>query len=198
MVACGAIAAPIRAIALRRSWPIELHSLSALLHNHPSRIAAEVECLAIELAKKGSKVAVAYADCGSYGALDQLCDRLGLARLPGLSCYDLFAGPDRIAELMAQEPGTYLLTDFLVRSFRRTVITELGLDRHPELVTDYFGNYTRVVWLTQNGDLELGAEAQAIADLLGLELVVEHTGLGGLELALGDLVDQAGSEGAAR
>ena len=34
-------------------------------------------------------------------------------------------------ELLETEPGTYVLTDFLVRTFRRTVIAELGLDRFP-------------------------------------------------------------------
>ena len=134
----------------RRGWPVELHSLPSLLHNRPGRIAPEVERLARAALARGLPVAVGYADCGTYGALDELCARLGLRRLPGLHCYDVLAGPARVAALFAAEPGTYLLTDFLVRSFRRSVLAELGLDRYPELWPDYFGHYRRVVWLAQS------------------------------------------------
>ena len=106
---------------------------------------------------RGCYVVVAYADCGTYGVLDGVCERLRIGRLRGLHCYDVFAGPERMEELFAAEPGTYVLTDFLVRSFRRTVLSELGLDRHPELWTDYFGHYRRVVWLAQRRTAALGS-----------------------------------------
>ena len=150
VIACGALGAPIREIAARRGWPVELHCLPALLHNRPAAIAPEVERLAVAAQARGLPVAIGYADCGTYGALDELSRRLGLRRLPGLHCYDLLAGPDRVAALFEAEPGTYVLTDFLVRSFRRTVLAGLGLDRYPELWPDYFGHYRRVVWLAQS------------------------------------------------
>ena len=155
VIACGALAGPVREIAARRGWPAEVHSLPAVLHNRPARIAPAVEQLATDLLGRGRRVAVAYADCGSYGALDGLCERLGLARLPGLHCYDVLAGPGRVAALLRAEPGTYLLTDFLVRGWSRLVLAELGLDRHPELWPDYFGHYRRLVWLAQDRDAGL-------------------------------------------
>jgi len=133
-------------------------------------------------------VALAYADCGSYGALDELCARLGLRRLPGLHCYDVLAGPERLRAMFESEPGTYLLTDFLVRSFRRTVLAELGLDRHPELWPDYFRHYRRVVWLAQARDAALEAEALAVAALFGVPLTVLEVGTSGLERELEQLV----------
>ena len=138
---------------------------------------------------RGLPVAVAYADCGTYGALDEVCGRLGLRRLPGLHCYDLLAGPSRVADLFAAEPGTYLLTDFLVRSFRRSVLTELGLDRYPELWPDYFGHYRRVVWLAQHRDPALETEATAVAAMFGLPLTVIDTGMARLERELENLIN---------
>jgi uncharacterized protein DUF1638 len=188
LIACGALGAHLREITGRRGWPVEVHCLPALLHNRPAQIADHAERLARPALARGARVALAYADCGTYGALDELCARLGLARLPGLHCYDVLAGPDRIAELFAAEPGTYVLTDFLIRSFRRTVLAGLGLDRHPELWPDYFGNYRRLVWLAQQPDPELRAQAEAVAARFGLPLVVVETGTGRLESALAELV----------
>ncbi|MGH3068870.1 MAG: DUF1638 domain-containing protein, partial [Streptosporangiaceae bacterium] len=184
VIACGALGGPIREITARRGWPVELHCLPALLHNRPAAIAPEVERLAVAAQARGLPVAIGYADCGTYGALDELSGRLGLRRLPGLHCYDLLAGPDRVAALFEAEPGTYVLTDFLVRSFRRTVLAGLGLDRYPELWPDYFGHYRRVVWLAQSRDPALEAGAQAVADMFGLPLTVIDTGTARLEREL--------------
>lgn len=188
MIACGALAQHVSEIAARRGWPVDVHPLPPLLHNHPERIAPEVETLARELSKRYATIAVGYADCGSYGTLDEVCRRLGIRRLAGSHCYDLFAGAERIRRLHNAEPGTYLLTDFLVRSFRRTILAELGLDRHPELREDYFRHYRRVVWLAQRPTPELRREAQAAADALGLPLRTVEVGDENLERELAQLI----------
>jgi hypothetical protein len=174
----------------RRGFDAEVRPLPAILHDRPHLIAGEVERLARSLLAEGRLVAVAYADCGTYGALDAVCADLGLPRLSGLHCYDVLAGAGRVSELFAEEPGTYLLTDFLVQSFRRTVVRELGLDRHPELRDDYFGNYHRVVWLAQHPTEALLREAEEIAALLGLPLTVLSTGDDGIERELERLLDR--------
>src|SRR6266480_3972996 len=145
VIACGALGGHIREIATRHGWQIELHCLPALLHNRPGQITIHAERIARRGIARGRRVAIAYADCGTYGALDDMCARLGLRRLPGLHCYDVLAGPGRVRALLEAEPGTYVLTDFLVRSFRRTVLAELGLDSCPQLWPDYFGHYRRLV-----------------------------------------------------
>jgi hypothetical protein len=188
VIACGALGAHVREITERRRWDVSIHCLPASLHNSPRSIGPAAERLAAELLASGSRVALAYADCGTYGELDELCDRLGLQRLPGLHCYDVLAGPDRVRAMFDAEPGTYVLTDFLVRSFRRSVIEPLGLDRHPELWDDYFGHYRRVVWLAQAPRPELAVAAQDVADMFGLPLTRVDVGVGRLEAALESLV----------
>jgi hypothetical protein len=189
LIACGAIAQPAAAVVERRGWPVDVHPLPPLLHNHPGRIADEVHALAARLAGSYGRVVIGYADCGTYGALDEVCRDLGVERLPGLHCYDVYAGASRLERFFDEQPGTYLLTDFLVRSFARTVVQEMGLDRYPELRDTYFGNYTRVVWLAQAPDDELRVLAQQAADTIGLPLTVVDTGDHGLERALAALVD---------
>jgi hypothetical protein len=128
-------------------------------------------------------VAVAYADCGTYGALDAALSATGVDRLEGAHCYDLFAR-EEVRAALDEEPGTYFLTDFLARTFEHTVMRELGLDRHPELRDDYFGNYTRVMWLAQRPTLGTRLAAERAAAALGLPLAVREVGDAGLERAL--------------
>jgi hypothetical protein len=192
VIACGALAGHIRDIAASRGWPVEVHALPAALHNRPDRIAPAVAELAPVLLARGAAVALGYADCGSYGALDELCASLRIGRLRGLHCYDVLGGADRVRALFAREPGTYLLTDYLVRSFDRTVLAGLGLDRHPELWGDYFGHYRRLVWLAQDRDEPSERRAAAIAGRFGLPLRTIDVGTSGLERELAVLLDQAG------
>ena len=179
---------PAAEIVQRRAWPVDVHPLPPLLHNRPDRIAARVEETARELAARYRRVAVGYADCGTYGALDDVCERLGLLRLRGLHCYDVYAGADRLRGFFAEQPGTYVLTDFLARSFARTVVAELGLDRHPDLRDTYFGHYTRIVWLAQDPDPQTQELARQAADRIGLPLTRVDVGTGGLERELELLV----------
>ncbi|HEY2313561.1 MAG TPA: DUF1638 domain-containing protein [Streptosporangiaceae bacterium] len=192
VIACGALAGHVRDIAARRRWPVEVHPLPASLHNRPERIAPAVTDLARSLRGRGLRVALGYADCGTYGALDELCAELHISRLAGLHCYDVLGGAERVRSLLEREPGTYLLTDYLVRSFERTVLAGLGLDRHPQLWTDYFGHYRRLVWLAQERDAELDSRAAAIAAQFGLPMRIVDVGTSGLERELATLLDEGG------
>ena len=162
-----------------------------MLHNRPQKIIIKAERYVVSAQRSGRTVALAYADCGTYGALDSLCAKYGVRRLPGLHCYDVFAGASRMAAMFEAEPGTYVLTDFLLRSFDRSVLAELGLDRFPQLWPDYFGHYRRLVWLAQEPTAALAAEAQRVAGMFGLPLTRIEVGVSQLEAAIAALVSEA-------
>jgi Protein of unknown function (DUF1638) len=172
----------------RRGWPVAVRSLPAILHNRPKDITLLAERAVVSALRSGRTAALAYADCGTYGALDALCARYGVRRLPGLHCYDVFGGSSRIEAMLSEDPGTYLLTDFLLRSFERSVLAELGLDRYPELWPDYFGHYRRLVWLAQEPSAALAARADRVAAMFGLPLTRIDTGVSRLERALEELL----------
>ena len=182
VVACGALALDVHRIARRRGVDVEVIPLPALMHNRPEQIAP-----AVRAALTDDVAAVAYADCGTYGSLDEV---LGdIPRLAGNHCYDVIS-LDAARKALEEEPGTYLLTDFLARTFEHTVMRELGLDRHPELRDAYFGHYTRVLWLAQHQTPATRAAAERAAEHLGLPLEVREVGDGPLERQLEALLSR--------
>jgi Protein of unknown function (DUF1638) len=185
IIACGAIAREIVALKkLNDWWAVDVQCLPPELHNRPERIPEAVRTAIASGRKRYSRIFVAYADCGTGGRLDVVLQQEGIDRLPGAHCYELFATARVFAELSEAEPGTFYLTDFLVRHFDRLVVDGLGIGRHPELATEYFCNYRRVVYLSQRRDDELERAARAIAERLRLEYLERFTGYGELATSL--------------
>lgn len=185
VIACGALAREIVALKRMNRWTdIDVQCLPPELHNRPDRIPAAVrEAIEAGLAQD-RRVFVAYADCGTGGLLDSVLREYGVERLPGAHCYEFFATSERFAALADEEPGTFYLTDFLVRHFERLFVVGLGLDRHPELASEYLRNYRRMAYLAQTRDPDLAREARAIADRFGLEYEERYTGYGDLATSL--------------
>ncbi len=188
VVACGAIATHIASIAEKHSLDLTIYPLPPLLHNSPEKIAGEVDALLFKIEGDYEKCFVAYADCGTYGALDAVIAAHDVPRLRGNHCYDIFAGEKEIKRIMEETPGTYFLTDFLAKSFHRSVMVELGLDKRPELREDYFKNYERVIWLAQKPTAELEELARSAAALIGLPLEIKIVGEDGLTRQILNLV----------
>jgi hypothetical protein len=194
VIACGALAREISALKRASGWDaLEVTCLPPELHMRPERIAGSVQA-AIERARGDyERIFVAYADCGTGGALDRVLAAEGIERLPGAHCYEFYATPAAFALLGEAEIGTFYLTDFLVRHFERLVWSGLGLDRHPELEPQYFGHYRKVVYLAQVPDEALTRQAEAIAARLGLAFELKVTGYGDLASSLAGVVRRAGT-----
>lgn len=185
MIACGALAREVVELKRLNGWRgLDVQCLPPELHNRPERIPEAVRGAIAAARERYERIFVAYADCGTGGLLDRALQQEQVDRLPGAHCYEFFATGSRFAALAAEEPGTFYLTDFLVRHFDRLVVTGLGIDRHPELAGEYFRHYRRIVYLVQSTDAALAAAARGIADRFGLEYVEHRTGYGELESRL--------------
>jgi hypothetical protein len=181
VIACGALAREIVALKRLNGWSaLDVQCLPPELHNRPEQIPAAVQAAITEARQTHRNIFVAYADCGTGGQLDAVLAAEAVDRLPGAHCYEFYAGTDPFAELAAAEPGTFYLTDFLVRHFDRLVIAGLGIDRHPELTSQYFANYRRLVYLSQSPNESLRRGARKAAHRLGLEYAERETGYGDL------------------
>jgi hypothetical protein len=185
VIACGALAREIAALRRANGWThVDVICLPPELHNRPERIAGAVREQIHRHRPDYADIFVASGECGTRGALDAVLSEEGVERIAGAHCYEFYATPAVFAALADVEPGTFYLTDFLLRHFERLVIRALGIDRHPELLPVYFGNYRRLVYLAQAPKLDAESRAQAIAARLGLEYRFESTGYGGLEQGL--------------
>jgi hypothetical protein len=188
LLACGALAREVIALRERHGWPADIYCVPALLHNTPGRITPAVEKRIADVRDQYQRIIVVYGDCGTSGALDAALDRLGVERVAGPHCFEQYGGEIH-DQMMRDAPGTYFLTDFLVRHFVQLVWRGLGLDRYPQLRDDYFGHYTQIVYFAQTQDDHLLQRAYQAAELLNLPLRVEYVGYGALETRLLALLD---------
>jgi hypothetical protein len=186
VIACGAIAREVLAISRINGLDhIDLHCLPAIYHSYPQKIAPALEqAIAEARANDFEKIFIGYADCGTGGDIDRICEREGIERLSGPHCYSFFAGNEEFAARADQDFTAFFLTDFLARQFEAFVIQPLGLDRHPELKEMYFGNYKKLIYLSQEEDETLQKRAKEAADYLGLEYEYRFTSYGDLATEL--------------
>ncbi len=179
VIACAAIAREVNQLKKLGQWSqMDLQAISVDLHARPEKIPQAVAEKIEQARGRYDHIFVAYGDCGTSGELDKLLQKHGIKRLPGAHCYDFLAGRDNYEKMQEEEPGSFYLTDFLTQHFQRLVIETLGIDRHPELLEMYFGNYTRLVYLAQTDSAELTELAKAAAAQLGLRFERVFTGMG--------------------
>ncbi len=181
LIACGALAREVVDLIRINGWGhFAVACVPAHLHNAPDLIPEAVRQRIREGRGRYDETVVLYGDCGTGGALDAVLAEEGVERIPGPHCYQFYMGSVEFAALAEAEPGCFFLTDYLVRHFDRLVLRTLGLDRFPQLLPDYFGHYTRLVYLAQTDDADLLAAARRAAERLGLELEHRRTGYGEL------------------
>jgi len=181
LIACGALARETLALIEANRWGhLTLECLPAKLHNRPEKIPDAVRDKIAGARGRFEKIFVAYADCGTGGLLDKVLTEEGVERIGGPHCYSFYAGADAFDALHEEELGSFYLTDYLARHFETLIIKGMGLDRFPELMDAYFGNYRRLVYLAQTEDAALQEKAKAAAVRLGLDYEYRLTGYGEL------------------
>jgi len=179
VITCAAIAREVNELKKLGQWSqMDIQAITVDLHARPEKIPAAVAAKIDKARDQYDHIFVAYGDCGTSGELDRVLEERGIKRLPGAHCYDFLAGRESYEQMQEAEPGTFYLTDFLTQHFQRLVIEILGIDRHPELLEMYFGNYTRLVYLAQTDSDVLTEQAHAAADQLGLRFERIFTGMG--------------------
>jgi hypothetical protein len=188
LVICGALGVEVKEIVDRRRWDVDIHGLPAMLHLYPNRIVDELRNKLVALRPRYDRIVVVYGDCGTAGRLDPILDAAGAARVPGPHCYEMFAGEELFERVSEEQPGTFFLTDWLVRNFERAVVRGLGLDRYPDLKPILFANYEALLYLRQVPNPRLAEKAEQIAMYLDLPLEIRDVGLGELETRLAELV----------
>jgi Protein of unknown function (DUF1638) len=181
VIGCGALAREIVALRRANGWTaLDVRCLPAELHNRPERIAPAVHAEIRANRGRYRTIFVAYGDCGTGGRLDAVLNEENVERLPGAHCYEFFAGAPTFAALAEAEPGTFYLTDFLLKNFDRLVTRGLGLDRHPELASEYFRHYRKLVYLAQTRAADADGRARRIAQDMGLTYELRYSGYGEL------------------
>jgi hypothetical protein len=187
-IACGALGRELVELKRMTGWPgMVIECLPAHWHNTPDKIAPAVRRKIRAARAKFDRIFVLYAECGTGGELDRVLEEEGVERISGPHCYQFYMGTEPFTDRAEQEPGCFFLTDYLVRHFDRLIIKGLGLDRFPELLGDYFGHYTTLIYLAQTEDPRLDGKAEAAAQRLGLGYERRFTGYG----ELGDFVARA-------
>ena len=188
VIACGALAKEITALIRINNWNhLQLRYLPAKLHNEPNKIPQNIRKYLENARNKYSRIFIGYADCGTGGQLDRLMEEFGVQRLPGAHCYEFFSSTQKFSKMLEEEPCSFFLTDFLVKSFEKLIWQGLKINRHPELLKVYFRNYKRLVYLAQTESQDLQIQAQEIAKRLELNYLYQFTGYGELSTTLTDI-----------
>ena len=182
LLACGALGREIVDLIERNRWTaFDLQCLPAKWHNTPDKIVPALREKIREAKPRYQSIFVLYGDCGTGGELDKLLAEEGIERLEGPHCYAFFSGNPEFETHADEDVTAFFLTDYLARHFDKLIWEGLGMDRHPELLPLYFGNYTRIVFLAQTRNEELAKKAMAAAKRLGLAYEYRYTGYGELE-----------------
>lgn len=181
LIACGALAREIVDLTKLNGWThLSVTCLPAIWHNTPAKIPEAVRQKIHAARDSYDRILVLYGDCGTGGLLDKVLQEEGVERIGGPHCYAFYSGLDIFAAAADDDITSFYVTDYLVRHFDRLIIEGLGLDRHPELLGDYFGNYEKVIYLAQTEDPDLQSRAEAAAKRLGLVYEMRNTGYGDL------------------
>ena len=181
-IACAALGREVKAIIKRHGWNADFQAIDAKLHLRPEKIGPAVEERLAKIDGQYERRVVVYGHCGAFD-LDGILEKYGAVRPLGPHCYEQYGG-QAFVEAMKEEPGTFILTDFLIRAWDKFVVKGLKMDKHPALKEMMFYQYRQVVYFSQEEDKALIEKAREIAEWLDLPLNIQHVEYGDLERRL--------------
>jgi Protein of unknown function (DUF1638) len=188
LIACGALAREIvDVIDCNKLQGFDIQCLPAKWHNTPQFIVPALREKIRNNRDAYKSIFVLYGDCGTGGQLDAMLVEEGVERIDGPHCYAFYSGNAAFEARSDEDMRSFFLTDYLARHFDKLMWQGLGLDKHPELLQDYFQHYEKVVYLAQVRDADLERKAEAAAVKLGLQYEYRFTGYGELERDLKSL-----------
>ena len=182
-IACSALGKEVRNIIRKHQWDAQFLPLDSRYHLYPARIEEVVKEKLVETDGLYKRRVVVYGHCGAQKLDRIIAEHEGAIRPVGPHCYEMYGGDD-FRKSVKDVPGTYILTDYLIHAWDKLIIRGLKLDKHPKLKTLMFAHYKRMIYYSQEQNEKLNEKARAIADDLGLELIVKHVGYGDLETRL--------------
>ncbi len=195
-ITCSALGREARDIIAKYGWDVDFLPLDSRYHLYPSKIEAAVKEKLVESDGEYKRRVVLYGHCGAQNLDSILAEHEGAVRLAGPHCYEMYGG-EHFRRTVKDVPGTYFLSDYLVKVWDKLIVRGLKLDKHPKLIKVMFGHYKRMLYYSQERDDKLVAQAQRIADSLDLRLEVHHVGYGDLERRLVAIMEDREQPGAA-
>jgi hypothetical protein len=164
---------------------VRLTYLPSNLHLRPQGLKERLKEEVRSARERGERVVVLYGDC--FPDMDEFCHEEGVVKVPGSYCYEMLLGTERFQELLEEMAGTYFAERDLILNFQEYCVRPLEL--HDEEMRKYcFDNYTRLLFVQQPGDHDLGTRASEVAEFLGLSLDVSEADYSYLDRRLAELL----------
>jgi hypothetical protein len=186
VIGCGVFRPALEYLELENRYPhVHLTCLPSNLHLRPQELEIALRKTISSAKERNEKVVCLYGNC--LPDMDSFCRHLGVAKVPGLHCFQMLLGNERYQDIIEEVPGTYFLNSDLVLNFEEYCAAPLELydDETRSLV---FKHYERILHVRQPPDPDLFSRVSEVAEFLQLSLEIQDADYLHLEKIITDLL----------